>query len=67
MSRTIDAGKTGISFGAQHLARPLLTPGEVRAMLANLELLFLAGQRPIVATKLAYNADREFAGEFDKA
>lgn len=36
-------------------------------MPANLELLFLAGQRPIVATKLAYYADREFAGKFDPA
>uniref|UniRef100_UPI0008188390 type IV secretory system conjugative DNA transfer family protein n=1 Tax=Sphingobium sp. Ndbn-10 TaxID=1667223 RepID=UPI0008188390 len=67
MSRAIDAEETGISFGQQHVARPLLTPDEVRTMPANLELLFLAGQRPIVATKLAYYADREFAGRFDKA
>ncbi|ALH83299.1 MULTISPECIES: type IV secretory system conjugative DNA transfer family protein [Sphingomonadaceae] len=66
MSRAIDAEETGISFGSQHVARPLLTPDEVRTMPANLELLFLAGQRPIVATKLAYYADREFAGRFDK-
>ena len=31
------------------------------------QLLFLAGQRPIVAAKLKYYADREFAGRFDKA
>ena len=47
MSRAIDAEETGISFGSQHVARPLLTPDEVRTMPANLELLFLAGQRPI--------------------
>ena len=67
MSRAIDAEETGISFGQQHVGRALLTPDEVRTMPANLELLFLAGQRPIVATKLAYYADREFAGRFDKA
>lgn len=67
MSRALDAEETGISFGVQHVARPLLTPDEVRTMPANLELLFLAGQRPIVATKLAYYADREFAGKFDPA
>ncbi|ALR19135.1 type IV secretory system conjugative DNA transfer family protein [Sphingobium baderi] len=65
MSRALDAEETGISFGTQHVARLLLTPDEVRAMPANLELLFLAGQRPIIATKLAYYADREFAGNFD--
>ena len=26
MSRAIDAEETGISFGAQHVGRPLLTP-----------------------------------------
>lgn len=40
-------------------------------MLPNLpqhvELLFLAGQRPIVAGKLAYYADAEFRGLFDQA
>ena len=67
MSRAIDAEETGISFGAQHVGRPLLTPDEVRMLPADLELLFLAGQRPIVAAKLAYYADREFAGRFDQA
>ena len=65
MSRAIDAEETGISFGVQHVGRPLLTPDEVRTLPGELELLFLAGQRPIVATKLAYHADREFAGKFD--
>ncbi|MCZ4344105.1 type IV secretory system conjugative DNA transfer family protein [Sphingomonadaceae bacterium G21617-S1] len=67
MSRAIDAEETGVSFGAQHVGRPLLTPDEVRTMREDLQLLFLAGQRPIVATKLRYFADREFAGRFDKA
>jgi len=67
MSRAIDAEETGVSFGEQHIPRALLTPDEVRTLPADLELLFLAGQRPIVATKLRYYADREFAGRFDPA
>ncbi len=66
MSRAIDAEETGISFGAQHVGRPLLTPDEVRTLREDLQLVFLAGQRPIVAAKLKYYADREFAGKFDK-
>ncbi len=62
MSRALDAEKTGITYGEQHTARPLLTPDEVRNLPQNLELLFLAGQRPIVAGKLAYYADPEFRG-----
>src|SRR3546814_6085476 len=49
MSRAIDAEETGISFGSQHVGRPLLTPDEVRTLREDLQLLFLAGQRPIVA------------------
>ena len=67
MSSAIDSDETGISFGSQHVARPLLTPDEVRTLRDDLQLLFLAGQRPIVAAKLKYYADREFAGRFDKA
>ncbi|WP_429008181.1 type IV secretory system conjugative DNA transfer family protein [Roseixanthobacter psychrophilus] len=67
MSRALDAEKTGITYGEQHTARPLLTPDEVRNLPQNLELLFLAGQRPIVAGKLAYYADSEFRGLFDQA
>ena len=67
MSRAIDAQETGISFGAQHVGRPLLTPDEIRTLREDYQLLFLAGQRPIVAAKLRYYADGEFAGKFDKA
>jgi type IV secretion system protein VirD4 len=48
-------------------ARPLLTPDEIRSLPAHTQLLFLAGQRPIVAGKLAYYADLEFKGMFDAA
>lgn len=67
MSRALDSEKSGLSYGEQHTARPLLTPDEVRNMPQNTELLFLAGQRPIVAGKLAYYADAEFRGLFDQA
>lgn len=65
MSRALDSEKSGISYGEQHTARPLLTPDEVRNLPQHVELLFLAGQRPIVAGKLAYYADQEFKGLFD--
>ncbi|MGO6805596.1 type IV secretory system conjugative DNA transfer family protein, partial [Rhizobium ruizarguesonis] len=64
-ARALDSEKTGLSFAEQHVARPLLTPDEVRNMHAETELLFIAGQRPIVATKLRYYSDPEFAGLFD--
>jgi type IV secretion system protein VirD4 len=66
MSRAIDAEETGLSFGQQHVGRALLTPMK-SAHCADRQLLFLAGQRPIIAAKLRYYADREFAGRFDPA
>ncbi|NEI67402.1 type IV secretory system conjugative DNA transfer family protein [Rhizobium leguminosarum] len=66
MGRALDSDKTGISYGEQHVGRPLLTPDEVRNLPQHAELLFLAGQRPIVAGKLAYYSDREFKGAFDR-
>ncbi|WP_454289667.1 type IV secretory system conjugative DNA transfer family protein [Rhizobium arsenicireducens] len=65
MGRALNSEKTGISYGEQHVGRPLLTPDEVRNMPQNIELLFLAGQRPILAGKLAYYADSEFRGLYD--
>ncbi|NEH61745.1 type IV secretory system conjugative DNA transfer family protein [Rhizobium ruizarguesonis] len=63
-ARALDSEKTGLSFAEQHVGRPLLTPDEVRNMHDQTELLFIAGKRPIVATKLRYYADAEFAGLF---
>lgn len=65
MSRALDSEKSGLSYGEQHTARPLLTPDEVRNLPQHVELLFLAGQRPIVAGKLAYYADAEFRGLYN--
>ncbi len=67
MSRALDAEATGITFGQQHVGRPLLTPDEVRTLATDRQLLFLAGQRPVIAAKLRYYADHEFAGRFDTA
>jgi hypothetical protein len=67
-SRDPNAGWSGdrLTFSEKHTGRALLTPDEVRNMAQSKELLFLAGQRPIVARKLRYYADAEFAGRFDK-
>ncbi|WP_037426437.1 type IV secretory system conjugative DNA transfer family protein [Sinorhizobium sp. CCBAU 05631] len=67
MARALDSEKSGISYSQHHTARPLLTPDEVRSMPQHIQLLFLAGQRPIVAGKLAYYADPEFKGAFEPA
>jgi len=67
MSRAIDAEESGLSYGQQHVGRALLTPDEVRTLRPDRQLLFLAGQRPIIAAKLRYYDDREFAGRFDPA
>ncbi|MFN3807862.1 type IV secretory system conjugative DNA transfer family protein [Asticcacaulis sp.] len=46
------AQQTGISYSEHHTGRPLLTPDEVRQMHPDTQLLFLNGQRLIVATRL---------------
>lgn len=65
-SRALDSEKSGLSYSGHHTGRPLITPDEVRNLGPDLELLFLAGTRPILAQKLRYYADREFAGLFDR-
>jgi type IV secretion system protein VirD4 len=66
-SRDPNAGWTGdrLTFSEHHTGRALLTPDEVRNMAQSKQLLFFAGQRPIVARKLRYYADAEFARMFD--
>lgn len=65
MASALDSEKSGISYSQQHTARSLLTPDEFRNLPAHGQLLFLSGQRPIVAGKLAYYADPEFKNLFD--
>ncbi|WP_338735713.1 type IV secretory system conjugative DNA transfer family protein [Asticcacaulis sp. DW145] len=57
--------QTGISYSEHHTGSALLTPDEVCRMHPDTQLLFLNGQRPIVATRLRYYADRELRGLFD--
>jgi len=52
--------------GGKFSRRPLLTPDEVLTLPRGKQLLFLAGQRPIVADKLLFHADWEFQGVFDQ-
>ena len=68
-SRDPNGGWAGdrLTFSEYHTGRALLTPDEVRNMAQSKQLLFLAGQRPIIARKLRYYADREFQGLFDQA
>lgn len=67
VSRALDSDRSGLSYAQHHAGRPLLTPDEVRNIPASRELLLLAGFRPIVADKVRYFDDREFAGLFDSA
>jgi len=47
------------------VSRPLLMPHEILLMPPDKQLLLLQGQPPILADKLRYYADREFADLFD--
>jgi type IV secretion system protein VirD4 len=62
VAQSLDPEKTGLSYSQHHAARPLLTPDEVRCLAGHLQILFISGRRPILADKLRYFADREFAG-----
>jgi type IV secretion system protein VirD4 len=64
-SRAQDSRESGLSYSEQHTGRPLLTPDEVRNLPESRALLFPAGKRPILARKLRYYADAEFARMFD--
>ncbi len=44
-----------------------LVLAEIRNLPSPVELLFVAGQRPMIARKIYYFEDREFAGMFDQA
>lgn len=66
LGRAIDADRSSFSFSQQHTGRALLTPDEVRYLSQDHQLLFLMGQRPILAHKLAYYRDREFNGLYDQ-
>jgi len=48
------------------VSRPLLLPHEILRLPSEKQILLLQGQPPILADKLRYYADREFAGLFDE-
>ncbi|HHZ19837.1 MAG TPA: IncP-type conjugal transfer protein TraG [Firmicutes bacterium] len=49
-----------VSTNIQHVARPLLTAGEVLQLPEDEEIIFVAGHPPIRAKKLRYYQDRNF-------
>ena len=67
MSRSLDSEATGISLNQHLVGRALMTPDEIRNLPAPIELLFVAGQRPMIARKIYYFEEREFKGAFDPA
>jgi type IV secretion system protein VirD4 len=67
MAHAVDSEQSGITYSQHHTARPLLTSDEIRTLPSHVQLLFLAGRRPIVAHKLRYYSDGEFKGTFDIA
>ena len=60
MSRALDAEQTGITYGEQHTARPLLTPGEVMQLTPDEAVVMVSSVAPIKAKKLRYYADANF-------
>ncbi len=64
-TRTSRSGPAGLGGGHASISRgeverPLLEPGEVRALPDDIQLVFIAGQRPIRAAKLQYDKARPF-------
>jgi type IV secretion system protein VirD4 len=49
-----------MSTAVQHVARPLMTPGEVSQLPEENEIVFVAGHPPIWARKVKYYNDRNF-------
>jgi len=63
--RTSRSGPAGLSAGRSSISRgeverPLLEPGEVRALPDEVQLVFVAGHRPLRARKLKYDRTAPF-------
>jgi len=59
------SGPAGLSAGRRSVSsapvdRPLLEPGEVRALAEDRQLIFVAGRRPLLTRKLLYDRRRPF-------
>src|SRR3546814_18614327 len=61
MSRALDPEQTGISYGHQHVGRPLLPPDEVRTLQPQRQLPYLAGRPPNLPATQLYNPDPHYA------
>ena len=64
ISRSSPAGLAGgrSSVSRTEVERPLLEPGEIRALPDDLQLVFVAGHRPLRAHKLQYDRRAPFRG-----
>jgi len=62
-SRSRPAGLSGgrVSISRSDIERPLLEPGEIRALPDNVQLVFAAGHRPLRSLKLRYDRRAPFA------
>ena len=67
MSAALDAAEAGITLNQHNISRSLMTPYEVHALPSPAELLFVAGQWPMIARKIYYYQETEFQGMFDPA
>jgi type IV secretion system protein VirD4 len=64
-TRTSRSGPAGLGGGRSSLSRseverPLLEPGEIRALPDHRQLVFVAGQRPLLTDKLLYDRREPF-------
>ena len=64
-SMKIFGGKSK-STNVSETQRNLMTPDEVMRMPGDTQLIFVQGEKPIVAEKVRYYADPYFAGKFDE-
>ena len=53
-------GRRSTSYG--HVGRPMVTHDEMMELPAHLEIIRMKGLKPILATKIDYRTDHDFAG-----
>ena len=71
-TRTSRSGPAGLGGGRSSLSRseverPLLEPGEIRALPDHQQLVFVAGQRPLLTDKLLYDRREPFRSRAEAA
>lgn len=60
----LGAGRSSVS--RSEIERPLLQPGEIRALGDDFQLTFVAGYKPFLTRKLRYDESRLFRGRADR-